>query len=44
MLDLKIGLTKNPRIEPLIDSVVKSERLHPQFTVTTPPELFYRDL
>ena len=44
LLNLKIGLTKNPRFEPLIDGGVKSERLHPAFTVTTPPELFYRNL
>jgi 4,5-dihydroxyphthalate decarboxylase len=44
MLDLKIGVTKNPRFEPLIDGTVKSDRIAPQFTVTTPPELFYRNL
>lgn len=44
MLDLKFGLTKNPRFEPLIDGTVKSGRLAAQFAVTTPPELFYRNL
>lgn len=44
MLNLKIGLTKNPRFEPLIDGTIKSKRIDPQITVTTPPELFYRNL
>ena len=44
MLNLKFGLTKNPRFEPLIDGAVKSDRIAGQFTVTTPPELFYRNL
>ena len=44
MMNLKLGLTKNPRFEPLIDGTVKSERIRPQITVTTPPELFYRNL
>lgn len=44
MLNLKVGLTKNPRFEPLIDGTVKSDRIVAQFTVTTPPELFYRNL
>jgi 4,5-dihydroxyphthalate decarboxylase len=44
MMNLKLGLTKNPRFEPLIDGGVKSERIAAQFTVTTPPELFYRNL
>ena len=44
MLNLKFGLTKNPRFEPLIDGAVKSERIHSQIVVTTPPELFYRNL
>jgi 4,5-dihydroxyphthalate decarboxylase len=44
MLDLKVGLTKNPRFEPLIDGTVKSPRLNLDILVTTPPELFYRNL
>ncbi len=44
MLNLRIGLTKNPRFEPLVDGTVKSDRIVAQFTVTTPPELFYRNL
>lgn len=44
MLELKLGLTKNPRFEPLIDGIVKSDRIVAQITVTTPPELFYRNL
>lgn len=43
-MNLKLGLTKNPRFEPLIDGTVKSARIRPQITVTTPPELFYRNL
>ena len=44
MLNLKIGLTKNPRFEPLIDGTVQSTRFHADIVVTTPPELFYRNL
>ncbi len=44
MLNLKVGLTKNPRFEPLIDGTVKSAEINPQIVVTTPPELFYRNL
>lgn len=44
MLKLKIGVTKNPRFEPLIDGTVKSAQLNLDITVTTPPELFFRNL
>ena len=44
MLNLKVGLTKNPRFEPLIDGTVNSATLNLDITVTTPPELFYRNL
>jgi len=44
MLNLKIGLTKNPRFEPLADGSVKSSKVDLDITVTTPPELFYRNL
>jgi 4,5-dihydroxyphthalate decarboxylase len=44
MLNLKVGVTKNPRFEPLIDGSVKSERVNLEITVTTPPELFFRNL
>jgi 4,5-dihydroxyphthalate decarboxylase len=44
MLNLKVGITKNPRFEPLIDGTVKSPKLNLDITVTTPPELFYRNL
>ena len=37
-------MTKNPRFEPLIDGTVKSEKLDLEIVVTTPPELFYRNL
>jgi 4,5-dihydroxyphthalate decarboxylase len=44
MLTLKVGLTKNPRFEPLIDGTVKSAKVNLDILVTTPPELFYRNL
>jgi 4,5-dihydroxyphthalate decarboxylase len=44
MLKLKVGLTKNPRFEPLIDGTVKSAQCDLDIAVTTPPELFYRNL
>jgi 4,5-dihydroxyphthalate decarboxylase len=44
MPNLKVGLTKNPRFEPLIDGTVGSAKMNLEFVVTTPPELFYRNL
>src|SRR2546427_5404391 len=44
MLNLTVACTKNPRFEPLIDGTVTSKLLNLQFVVTTPPELFYRNL
>ncbi|HSK29314.1 MAG TPA: hypothetical protein VLA17_05070 [Candidatus Limnocylindria bacterium] len=44
MLQLKLGLTKNPRFEPLVDGTVKSAKFLADIVVTTPPELFYRNL
>ena len=44
MLKLKVGVTKNPRFEPLVDGTVQSDKCHLDITVTTPPELFYRNL
>jgi 4,5-dihydroxyphthalate decarboxylase len=44
MLKVKVAVTKNPRFEPLIDSRIKSEKLDLDILVTTPPELFYRNL
>ncbi len=44
MLQVKLGVTKNPRFEPLIDGGVKSTQFDLQITVTTPPELFFRNL
>lgn len=44
MLNLKLGLTKNPRFEPLIDGSVKSDKVNLNIHVTTPPELFFRNL
>ncbi|MGZ8436384.1 MAG: hypothetical protein ACXW6T_19310 [Candidatus Binatia bacterium] len=44
MLNLKVGVTKNPRFEPLIDGSVKSAKATLDIHVTTPPELFFRNL
>ncbi len=44
MLQLKLGITKNPRFEPLIDGTIKSPETDLNIVVTTPPELFYRNL
>ncbi len=44
MLNLKVGLTKNPRFEPLIDGSVNSDAMNLDIHVTTPPELFFRNL
>jgi 4,5-dihydroxyphthalate decarboxylase len=44
MLNLKVGVTKNPRFEPLIDGTVRSPAVNLDIVVTTPPELFYRNL
>ena len=44
MLNVKLGVTKNPRFEPLINGTVKSANLNLDIVVTTPPELFYRNL
>jgi 4,5-dihydroxyphthalate decarboxylase len=44
MLRLKLGLSKNPRFEPLVEGKVKSSQLELDAVVTTPPELFYRNL
>ena len=44
MLNLKVGVTKNPRFEPLIDGSVKSAKVGLNIHVTTPPELFFKNL
>jgi len=44
MLNLKVGVTKNPRFEPLIDGSVKSDKADLNIHVTTPPELFFKNL
>ena len=44
MLNLKVGVTKNPRFEPLIDGSVKSDKATLNIHVTTPPELFFKNL
>jgi len=44
MLNLTAAVTRNPRFEPLIDGTITSKILNLQFVVTTPPELFYRNL
>ncbi len=44
MLPLKLGVTNNPRFAPLIDGTIKSAHCALDVVVTTPPELFYRNL
>jgi 4,5-dihydroxyphthalate decarboxylase len=44
MQPIKLGLTNNPRFQPLIDGTVKSSEANLNIVVTTPPELFYRNL
>lgn len=44
MLNLTVAVTRNPRFEPLIDGTITSKVLNLQFVVTTPPELFFRNL
>lgn len=44
MQNLKVGLTKNPRFEPLVDGSIRSTKVNLEIVVTTPPELFYRNL
>lgn len=44
MVNLTVAVTRNPRFEPLIDGTITSKILNLQFVVTTPPELFYRNL
>src|SRR6266496_2043385 len=44
MLNLKVGVTKNPRFEPLIDGSIKPTKVDLDIVVTTPPELFFRNL
>ena len=44
MLNLKVGVTKNPRFEPLIDGSVTSDKANLNIHVTTPPELFFKNL
>ena len=44
MMNLKVGVTKNPRFEPLIDGSVKSAKADLNIHVTTPPELFFKNL
>lgn len=44
MLNLTVGLTKNPRFEPLVDGTIRPQNIRLEFVVTSPPELFYRNL
>src|SRR6266540_3415461 len=44
MLNLKVGGTKNPRFEQLIDGSIKPTKFDLDIVVTTPPELFFRNL
>jgi len=44
MLNLKVGVTKNPRFEPLIDGSIKPTTFDLDIVVSTPPELIFRIL
>lgn len=44
MLQLKAGLTRNPRFEPLVEGAVRPREISLDCTITSPPELFYRNL
>jgi 4,5-dihydroxyphthalate decarboxylase len=44
MLKMKVGFSRNPRLEPLIDGSVKPKDIGLDFAVMSPGELFYRNL
>ena len=44
MLNLTVAVTRNPRFEPLIDGTIRTKNFNLNFVVTTPPELFFRNL
>jgi 4,5-dihydroxyphthalate decarboxylase len=44
MLKMKVGFSKNPRLEPLIDGKVKPQNIELDFALMSPGELFYRNL
>ena len=44
MLKMKVGFSKNPRLEPLIDGTVTLQNIELQFVLASPGELFYRNL
>jgi len=44
MLKLTVGLTREPRLEPLIDGAVKPQNIELQFVFGSPSEIHYRNL
>lgn len=44
MLELTIGFSKNPRLNPLLDGSVKPQNIKLNFVLCHPAELFYRNL
>jgi 4,5-dihydroxyphthalate decarboxylase len=44
MLKLTIGLTREPRLDPLIDGAVKPQNIQLEFVLSSPGELHYRNL
>lgn len=44
MLKLKVGFSRNIRVEPLIEGMVKPKNIELQFVLCNPGELFYRNL
>ena len=44
MLELTIGFSKNPRLNPLLDGTIKPQNIKLNFVLSHPSELFYRNL
>ncbi len=44
MLKLKVGFSRNIRVEPLIEGTVKPQNIELQFVFGSPGEIFYRNL
>jgi 4,5-dihydroxyphthalate decarboxylase len=44
MLKLTVGLTRDPRIEPLADGTVKPQNIELEFVFSSPGEIHYRNL
>jgi 4,5-dihydroxyphthalate decarboxylase len=44
MLNLTVGLTRDPRIEPLVDGTIKPQNIELDFVFSSPGEVHYRNL